>query len=107
MLQGLAVQLTNPKLLLFVLALLPQFIRPDYPLPLQLAIMLTVTVVIDGIALLAYAQARRAWRARTQGFAGAGVARARLRRRADLLRPEAARHPQINGVRPRFLENGA
>ena len=44
-----------PKLLLFVLALLPQFISPDYPLPLQLAIMLTVTVVIDGIALLAYA----------------------------------------------------
>ncbi|HEU4780466.1 MAG TPA: LysE family translocator [Steroidobacteraceae bacterium] len=54
-LQGLGVQLTNPKLLLFVLALLPQFISPDYPLPLQLTIMLTVTVVIDGIALLAYA----------------------------------------------------
>ena len=54
-LQGLGVQLTNPKLLLFVLALLPQFISPDYPLPLQLAIMLTVTVVIDGIALMAYA----------------------------------------------------
>jgi len=54
-LQGLAVQLTNPKLLLFVLALLPQFLSPDYPLPLQLAIMLTVTVVIDGITLLAYA----------------------------------------------------
>ena len=54
-LQGLAVQLTNPKLLLFVLALLPQFISPDYPLPLQLAIMLTVTVVIDGATLLAYA----------------------------------------------------
>jgi len=55
-LQGLVVQLTNPKLLLFVLALLPQFISPAYPLPLQLLIMLTVTVVIDGIALLAYAK---------------------------------------------------
>ena len=55
-LQGLVVQLTNPKLLLFVLALLPQFISVDYPLPLQLLIMLTVTVVIDGIALLAYAK---------------------------------------------------
>ena len=55
-LQGLVVQLTNPKLLLFVLALLPQFISPDYPLPLQLLIMLAVTVVIDGIALLAYAK---------------------------------------------------
>ncbi len=55
-LQGLLVQLTNPKNLLFVLALLPQFIRPDHPLLTQLAIMLAVTMVIDGIALLAYAQ---------------------------------------------------
>jgi homoserine/homoserine lactone efflux protein len=55
-LQGLAVQLTNPKNLLFVLALLPQFIRPDHPLLLQLGIMLTITVVIDGVVLLAYAQ---------------------------------------------------
>jgi homoserine/homoserine lactone efflux protein len=50
------VQLTNPKNLLFVLALLPQFIRPDHPLLLQLAIMLVVTIIIDGITLLAYAQ---------------------------------------------------
>lgn len=55
-LQGLLVQLTNPKNLLFVLALLPQFIRPDHPLLLQLAIMLAATVIIDGIALLGYAQ---------------------------------------------------
>lgn len=54
-LQGLAIQLTNPKLLLFVLALLPQFLSPDYPLLLQLSIMLAVTIVIDGITLLAYA----------------------------------------------------
>jgi homoserine/homoserine lactone efflux protein len=54
-LQGILVQLTNPKLLLFMLALLPQFIRPDHPLLLQLAIMMTVTIVIDAIALLAYA----------------------------------------------------
>ena len=55
-LQGLAVQLTNPKNLLFVLALLPQFISPDYPLLLQLSIMLAVTMLIDGAVLLAYAQ---------------------------------------------------
>jgi homoserine/homoserine lactone efflux protein len=55
-LQGLAVQLTNPKNLLFVLALLPQFIRPDHPLLLQLSIMLAVTMLIDGIVLLIYAQ---------------------------------------------------
>jgi len=54
-LQGLAVQLTNPKNLLFVLALLPQFIRQGYPLLLQLGIMLVVTILIDGGVLLAYA----------------------------------------------------
>ena len=54
-LQGLGVQLTNPKNLLFVLALLPQFIRPDHPLLLQLAIMLGVTMLIDGAVLLIYA----------------------------------------------------
>jgi homoserine/homoserine lactone efflux protein len=55
-LQGLLVQLTNPKNLLFVLALLPQFIAPNRPLLPQLGIMLAVTVVIDAICLLAYAQ---------------------------------------------------
>jgi homoserine/homoserine lactone efflux protein len=55
-LQGMLVQLTNPKNLLFVLALLPQFISAERPLLPQLAIMLTVTMVIDGVVLLAYAQ---------------------------------------------------
>jgi len=54
-LQGLGVQLTNPKNLLFVFALLPQFIRPGYPLLLQLGIMLTLTILIDGAFLLGYA----------------------------------------------------
>ena len=49
-------QLTNPKNLMFVLAFLPQFSSPDRALLPQLAIMLTVTVVIDAICLLAYAQ---------------------------------------------------
>jgi len=55
-LQGLGVQVTNPKNLLFVLAFLPQFIDPSRPLLLQLAIMLTITILVDAIALLAYAQ---------------------------------------------------
>jgi homoserine/homoserine lactone efflux protein len=55
-LQGLLVQLTNPKNLLFVLALLPQFIAADRALLPQLGIMFTVTVLIDAICLLAYAQ---------------------------------------------------
>jgi threonine/homoserine/homoserine lactone efflux protein len=54
-LQGLGVQLTNPKNLLFVFALLPQFLRPGYPLLLQLGIMLTLTILIDGAFLLGYA----------------------------------------------------
>ena len=55
-LQGLAVQLTNPKNLMFVLAFLPQFISADHPLLLQLSIMLAVTMLIDGAVLLVYAQ---------------------------------------------------
>ena len=55
-LQGLLVQLTNPKNLMFVLAFLPQFISADRPLLPQLGIMLAVTVIIDGAFLLAYAQ---------------------------------------------------
>jgi homoserine/homoserine lactone efflux protein len=55
-LQGLAVQVTNPKNLMFVLAFLPQFIDATRPLLPQLAIMLTVTMLIDAICLLVYAQ---------------------------------------------------
>jgi homoserine/homoserine lactone efflux protein len=56
LLQGLLVQLTNPKNLMFVLAFLPQFISADRPLLPQLGIMLTVTVLVDGAFLLGYAQ---------------------------------------------------
>jgi homoserine/homoserine lactone efflux protein len=55
-LQGLAVQVTNPKNLMFVLAFLPQFIDPARALAPQLLIMLTVTVIVDAVCLLAYAQ---------------------------------------------------
>ncbi len=55
LLQGLLVQLTNPKNLMFVLAFLPQFIAADRPLLPQLGIMLAVTVIIDGAFLLGYA----------------------------------------------------
>jgi homoserine/homoserine lactone efflux protein len=55
-LQGLAVAVTNPKNLLFVLALLPQFIAADRAVLPQLAIMFAVTVTIDGVVLLSYAQ---------------------------------------------------
>jgi homoserine/homoserine lactone efflux protein len=54
-LQGLAVQLTNPKALLFVSALLPQFIEPQRPLLLQLVILVAVTIAVDLVVLSSYA----------------------------------------------------
>jgi homoserine/homoserine lactone efflux protein len=54
-LQGLAIQLTNPKALLFVSALLPQFIEPQRPLLLQLAILVAVTIAVDLLVLSSYA----------------------------------------------------
>ena len=54
-LQGFAVQVTNPKALLFMSALLPQFVQPQRPLAPQLAILLAVTIAVDGVVLGAYA----------------------------------------------------
>ncbi len=53
--QGLIVQLTNPKALLFVSALLPQFLDPDRQMWLQIAILLSCTVLIDLAILGSYA----------------------------------------------------
>ena len=55
LLQGFAIQVTNPKALLFMSALLPQFIRPEHALALQLIVLLVTTVVVDGLVLAAYA----------------------------------------------------
>jgi homoserine/homoserine lactone efflux protein len=54
-LQGLLIQITNPKALLFVSALLPQFLEPHRPILLQLALLLAVTIAIDLVVLSAYA----------------------------------------------------
>jgi homoserine/homoserine lactone efflux protein len=54
-LQGLLIQLTNPKALLFISALLPQFIEPGRSVPLQLVILLVATIVIDTVVLSSYA----------------------------------------------------
>ena len=48
-LQGLLIQLTNPKALLFVTALLPQFIDPHCSVPLQLVILLLATIAVDTV----------------------------------------------------------
>lgn len=53
--QALVVQLTNPKALLFVSALLPQFLDPDGNMLLQLGLLLSCTVVVDMMVLGSYA----------------------------------------------------
>jgi homoserine/homoserine lactone efflux protein len=53
--QGLLIQLTNPKALLFVSALLPQFIDPHRSATLQLAILVITTVAVDLVVLSSYA----------------------------------------------------
>lgn len=57
-LQGLLVNLTNPKAIIFMVALMPQFVDPERPQGLQFLIIgLTMcsvdTVVMSGYALLA------------------------------------------------------
>src|SRR5262245_38289524 len=54
-LQGLLIQLTNPKALLFVSALLPQFIEPHRSVGLQFLILLLATVLVDTVVLSSYA----------------------------------------------------
>jgi len=55
LLQAFAIQVTNPKALLFMSALLPQFIAPERPLGFQLAVLLASTIAVDTIVLSAYA----------------------------------------------------
>lgn len=54
-LQGLAIQLTNPKALVFVSALVPQFIDPERPVGWQITVLLVVTVFVDLWVLSGYA----------------------------------------------------
>ena len=54
-LQGAMVQLTNPKALLFVSALLPQFMDPALPASQQLAILAIGTIMVDLFVLSSYA----------------------------------------------------
>lgn len=54
-LQGFLIQLTNPKALLFVSALLPQFIDPVGNVPLQLVVLAAATVAVDTVVLSGYA----------------------------------------------------
>ena len=53
--QGLLIQLTNPKALLFCSALLPQFLDPQRPMFGQIALLFAITFVVDVAAMLTYA----------------------------------------------------
>ena len=52
--QAVLVQLTNPKALMFVSALVPQFLDPDRQLVFQMVILLCCTVAIDTAVLGSY-----------------------------------------------------
>lgn len=53
--QGFVVTILNPKLALFLLALLPQFVTPTQgPVPLQTAVLGTVLILIGATSNLAY-----------------------------------------------------
>ena len=54
-LQGLLIQLTNPKALLFVSALLPQFIDGTRSLSPQIALLAIITVFVDVVVMAGYA----------------------------------------------------
>jgi homoserine/homoserine lactone efflux protein len=61
--QGLLIQLTNPKALLFVSALLPQFMDPARTAAPQLLALLAITIAVDTVVLSSYAFcADRSWR---------------------------------------------
>jgi homoserine/homoserine lactone efflux protein len=52
--QAVLVQLTNPKALMFVSALVPQFLDPERRLVVQMAILLSCTVAVDTVVLGSY-----------------------------------------------------
>ena len=53
--QGLLIQLTNPKALLFASALLPQFLDAGRPMFGQMAFLFAVTFAVDVASMLTYA----------------------------------------------------
>ena len=54
-LRGALTNATNPKGIVFMVAVLPQFIDPNKPLALQLAILLVTTLAVDSVVMHGYA----------------------------------------------------
>lgn len=57
---GLAMQLANPKTILFFSAFLPQFVHADYNIPMQFAIMAALSWSIEYPILVLYSGGARA-----------------------------------------------
>ncbi len=53
--QGLITAIANPKGWAFMVSLLPPFINPDLPLPLQLSVLITVILCSEFTCMLIYA----------------------------------------------------
>ena len=80
LLRGALTNATNPKGIVFMGAVLPQFINPKQPLALQLAILLVTTLAVDSVVMHGYAflasrlralmQSVRARRAQNRVFGG-------------------------------------
>lgn len=54
-LAGFLCNISNPKGIVFMAAMLPQFLRPTRPIAPQLAILIATTVIIDGAVMAGYA----------------------------------------------------
>ena len=80
LLRGALTNATNPKGIVFMVAVLPQFIDPKKPLVPQLAILLVTTLAVDSVVMHGYAflasrlralmQSVRARRAQNRVFGG-------------------------------------
>ena len=72
--RGLLVNLTNPKALVFFLAFMPQFIRPDQALPPQYLVFAATIVVVDVLVMwFFFATAARGLRRITRNPRGRGT----------------------------------
>lgn len=52
--QGFLVNISNPKALVFMLAILPQFIDPNAPLPAQYLLIGATMICVDLIVMAGY-----------------------------------------------------
>jgi homoserine/homoserine lactone efflux protein len=69
--QGVFVNLTNPKAIVFFLAFTPQFIRADRPLAAQYGVLAATVVVVDVLVMwFVFAVAARGLRRLTRSVAG-------------------------------------